>query len=59
MKNRYILSVMLASLISLCANAQQDRFQILASDDDGLTFTLVKDYLIGDQGELNTGGNKG
>ena len=36
----------------------QDRFQILASTDGGTTFTLVKDYLIGDTGELNTGGVK-
>lgn len=36
----------------------QDRFQILVSNDNGVTFQLVKDYLIGDEGELNTAGVK-
>lgn len=36
----------------------QDRFQILVSNDDGVTYQLIKDYLIGDEGELNTAGVK-
>jgi len=36
----------------------QDRFRVYASTDDGVTYTMVKDYLIGDSGELNTGGIK-
>jgi len=36
----------------------QDRFQVFTSTDGGTTYTMIKDYLIGDTGELNTGGIK-
>lgn len=43
---------------SLPQTYAQDRFQIFTSTDGGTTYTMIKDYLIGDTGELNTGGIK-
>lgn len=43
---------------SLPQTYAQDRFRIYASTDNGTTYSLAKDYLIGDTGELNTGGIK-